>query len=243
MPAFAGFDAYQYPGDETMDWLKANTNLVWCGYYLAPSPSQTKDTSWMGKQAYLAGAGWGIAPVYVGQQVISPGSLNPSTDTGQTDGAQAAGYMSSEGFPTGSYVYLDLENGPPLTDAQKDYVVAWSAAVSAGGYKPGVYCSHLLAAEVSELLQGLRIWTFKVSSTPPPMSNPYPELDPVGSGFSTAHVWQHVQNCSIPAASSTMHVDMNSAMAADPGAPDVATPDASGTEVASVPSASSVSSS
>ena len=59
MPAFAGFDAYQYPGDETMDWLKANTNLVWCGYYLAPSPSQTKDTSWMGKQAYLAGAGWG----------------------------------------------------------------------------------------------------------------------------------------------------------------------------------------
>ena len=34
---------------------------------------------------------------------------------------------------------------PPLTSAQQDYVAAWSAAVSATGYKPGVYCSHLLA--------------------------------------------------------------------------------------------------
>jgi hypothetical protein len=176
----------------------------------------------MGKQARLAAAGWGIAPVYVGQQVIAPGSLNPSTATGQVDGAQAAGYMASEGFPASSYVYLDLENGPPLTPAQKDYVTAWSAAVAAGGYMPGVYCSHLLAAQVIALQPGLRIWTFKISAAPPPMANPYPELDPAGSGFDAAHIWQHVQNCGIPASAAMLHVDLNSALTADPSAPDPA---------------------
>jgi hypothetical protein len=220
MPAFAGFDSYGYPGDETMDWFKANTNLVWCGYYLAPSSSHN-NPSWMGKQAALAAAGWGIAPVYVGQQVIPPGSMNPTIATGQADGAQAAGYMASEGFPAGSYVYLDLENGPPLTSAQQDYVTAWSARVLSGGYKPGVYCSHLLADAVAALQTGCRIWTFRISATPPPMANPYPELDP-GTVFAGATIWQHVQNCSIPVSAAGLKVDLNSASLADPSAPDAA---------------------
>ena len=33
MTAFAGFDSSAYPGDVIMKWLRANTNLVWCGYY------------------------------------------------------------------------------------------------------------------------------------------------------------------------------------------------------------------
>ena len=227
MPIFAGLDSGGYPGDATMDWLKANTNFVWCGYYLAPSPSQSRDTSWMGKQAFLAGAGWGIAPVYVGQQVIPPGSLNPSTETGQVDGAQAAGYMVSEGFAAGSYVYLDLENGPPLTPAQQDYVSAWSAAVVAGGYKAGVYCSHLLAAQIAALQPDARIWTFRVPATIPPLSNPYPEPDPTHV-FPGAHVLQHIQNCSIPStanATPTFKVDLNSSVFADPGAPDAVATD------------------
>jgi len=64
MAGLAGFDTAFYPGDSQMAWLKANTNLVWCGYYLAPAPSH-RDTSWMGTRATLLAQGWGIAPVYL----------------------------------------------------------------------------------------------------------------------------------------------------------------------------------
>jgi len=223
MPVFAGLDCYSYPGDATLAWLKANTNLVFCGYYLGPSPSH-HDTSWMGKQASMVAAGWGIAPVYLGQQTIPPGSLNPSTATGQVDGQQAAGYMASEGFPAGSYVYLDLENGPPLSQPQQDYVVAWSAAVAAGGYSAGVYCSHLMAAQVAALQVAKRIWAFKIPGQQLPLTSPYPEVDPGGSGF-PAHIWQLAQNYTIQTssdASTKLEVDLNSALSADPSAPDVA---------------------
>ena len=36
MTGQAGFDRSEYPGDAEMKWLKANTNLKWCGYYLVP---------------------------------------------------------------------------------------------------------------------------------------------------------------------------------------------------------------
>ena len=38
MAFYAGFDILQYPNMAMMNWLNQNTNLVWCGYYLAPAP-------------------------------------------------------------------------------------------------------------------------------------------------------------------------------------------------------------
>lgn len=40
MAFFAGFDSLEYPKKKMMDWLNTNTNLVWCGYYLAPAPNR-----------------------------------------------------------------------------------------------------------------------------------------------------------------------------------------------------------
>ncbi len=220
MAGYAGFDTDVYPGDAAMAWLLANTNLGWCGYYLAPAPSHD-NPSWMGTRASLAAAGWGIAPVFVGQQVIAPGSLNPSAATGTADGASAAALMASEGFAAGSCVYLDLENGPPLTQAQQDYVGSWCDAVQAAGYQPGVYCSHLLAAAVSALRPACRIWVFRVDTDEThTVPSPYPALDPGGCGYAAAHSWQLGQNCVITVANGgTMNVDLNSAVVADPGAP------------------------
>lgn len=222
MAGYAGFDTDVYPGDAVMAWLQANTNLAWCGYYLAPAPSHC-NPSWMGKQAALTAAGWGIAPVYLGQQVIGPGSHNPSQAQGATDGANAAALMASEGFPANSCVYLDIENGPPLTPEQQAYVPAWCAAVQAGGYQPGVYCSHLLADSVVALVPGCRIWAFKIStSTPGNVPAPCPNPDPSGCGYAAAAAWQHIQNCtlSVPAApGGTLGADLNSALTANPGAP------------------------
>jgi hypothetical protein len=185
----------------------------------------------MGKRASLSAAGWGVAPVYVGQQVTGPGSLNPNSATGQTDGAEAASYMSSEGFPTGSYVYLDIENGPPLTQLQQDYLAAWSAAVKAGGYNPGVYCSHLLADQIAFLQPGARIWAFRISTVNPGnQDSPFPQSDPSGCGYEGAHAWQLVQDCKVQIATGghySLQVDLDTAAMADPGAPDAPTPTAS----------------
>jgi hypothetical protein len=179
MPGFAGFDTDIYPGDDVMSWLRTNTNLAWCGYYLGGAPSHP-DTTWMGKRAALQGNGWGIAPVYVGQQVTGPGSQNPSAATGLQDGSQAALMMRSEGFAPGSYVYLDLENGPPIPQAQMEYVTSWVAAVVNGGFMPGIYCSHLLAQTISTSFPSSRIWAFKVPTTAShPVAAPFPCPDPV----------------------------------------------------------------
>jgi hypothetical protein len=218
----AGFDCYAYPGDAVSDWLLANTNLQWCGYYLAPTPSHD-GTTWMGTRARLSGSGWGIAPIYVGQQVTGPGSLNPSAANGTTDGDQAAALLTSEGFDAGTCVYLDLENGPPLTQAQQDYVSTWCDAVTAGGYAPGIYCSHGIALQAHLLRTAARIWAFNVSTTQAhPVPAPYPDPTPSGCGYIGATAWQLGQHCMLsvpPAPESTLQVDLSSATTPNPGAP------------------------
>ena len=222
MTGFAGFDRSDYPGDDVIDWLKANTNLSWCGYYLAPAPSHP-GTSWMGTRERLADAGWGIAPLYVGRQVVGPGARSPNGTNGATDGAQAASLLASEGFVAGTTVYLDLENGPPLSADQQDYVATWCSGVRDGGFVPGIYCSHLLAQTVHTLQTDAQIWAFKVSTTAPhPVPMPYPTPDPVGCGYAGARAWQLGQACDLTIDASiggTLRVDLNSASIADPGAP------------------------
>jgi hypothetical protein len=177
----------------------------------------------MGTRANLVANGWGLGPVYVGQQVTGPGSRNPSASTGIADGNNATSMMSSEGFPPGSFVYLDLENGPPLTAPQQDYVANWCDTVTAAGYGAGVYCSHLLALSVHTLRSAVRIWAFNVATTAShPVPNPFPDANPSGCGYVGAYIWQLGQNCLInvpPANLSSLDVDLDSAITVDPSAP------------------------
>lgn len=216
-------DWRDYPGDAQMAWLKANTNFVWCGYYLAPAPSH-HDTSWMGTRAVLAAAGWGVAPIYLGQQITGPGSHNPSLQQGGTDGGNAADLMDGDGFPAGSCVYLDLENGPPMTGPLNDYVGAWCDGVTARGYQPGIYCSHALADAVAGLRPSARIWAFKVPTIAANavLGTEFPMPVPAGSGCAEAVAWQRGQNCQLTllgAPNTGMTVDLDVATTADPGAP------------------------
>jgi hypothetical protein len=220
--AFAGFDTAYYPGDACLDWLKANTNLVWCGYYLAPAPSHP-DKSWMGKRARLAAAGWGILPVYVGQQIEGPGSQIVTPEQGAMDGQDAVGLMTQDGFAPGSVVILDMEGGT-LTQPFNDYATAWVQAVQNGGFTAGIYCSHLYAAQVAKISPGMPVWAVKVPTVAvhPVAGPPYPSPAPAGSGYAQAAVWQLDDNAQI--AVPVVHggkllVDLSSAIAADPGAP------------------------
>jgi len=219
--AFAGFDRSDYPGDTIMQRLIHTTNLRWCGYYLAPVPSHP-GTSWMGKRAFLTNLGWGIAPLYVGEQVVPPGSQHPSAPKGTTDGNDAVSLMTSEGFHPGSCVYLDLENGPPLPQRLREYVNNWCRTVGGGGFLPGVYCSHLLAAQIQTLQPTARIWAVRVSTTDPhPVPGPqYPDPDPATSGFAGAFIIQLHQNCQtqVQGVAKPLTVDLDSARTNNPAA-------------------------
>jgi Domain of unknown function (DUF1906) len=223
MTAFAGFDSSAYPGDVLMKWLRVNTNLVWCGYYFGKTPSHT-GTSWIGKRDVLQSLNWGIAPLYVGQQTVGKGSHHPDTAHGVADGQDAAQFMRSEGFALSSVVYLDLENGLPFPQKQKDYVKSWCGAVQGANFTPGVYCSHTLASRVAALVPEALIWAFKVPTTkahkvPGPH---YPDPSPAGSGYPAAFAWQLDQHCLIEAPGAPagqLEVDLNSASTPNPSIP------------------------
>jgi hypothetical protein len=228
MTLFVGFDCLAYPGDAQMQWLKQNTNLSWCGYYIAPAPSHS-DQSWMGERGSLSNSGWGLLAIYVGQQTSGPGSHNVNAAQGTLDGAGAAALAAAEGFPAGSFIYLDIEDGSALSDPAKGYLVAWATKLIEGNYAPGFYCSHLIAAAVASLLDGMnptpvaRIWAYKVPQTDP---HPYtgniaslPSPDPSSSGFGAATARQYEQNIILtlngaPTASLTM--DLSCANAPSP---------------------------
>jgi hypothetical protein len=176
----------------------------------------------MGKRAALAAAGWGIAPIFVGEQTIAPGSTHPSGPKGTTDGNATAGLLAADGFVAGTTVYLDIEDGSAPPPLMKDYVRSWATAVAGQGYQTGIYCSHIQAAYFHQLVPSARIWAWKVSTTEPhpfPGTN-FPTLDPAGCGYPGAFAWQLGQECQInlPGAPHNMlQVDLNVAVSPDPG--------------------------
>ena len=216
--AYAGFDRADFPSLDFMARLKSETNLVWCGYYLH-APSQPA-TTWRGKRAALAAQGWGFAPIYVGQQITGPGSHDVTEAQGARDGADAADQMRAEGFPLGSFVFLDLENGPPFTGAQQGYVGAWIDAVRAHGFGAGVYCSFLFALTVDALRPDVRMWVFRVTTTRPhPVAGRvFPVPEPGVSGFKGAHLWQRDDEARL-SGFGDLAIDLNSSLYADPSAP------------------------
>jgi hypothetical protein len=222
MPGYAGFDSYAFPGSAQMRWLRANTNLCWCGYYLGGAPSHP-DRGWMGQRQALAASGWGIAPVFVGQEIAGPGSHRMSASQGAADALLACALMRQEGFADNSTLYLDLEDGPPLGAVRAGYVANWIDGVVQGGYAPGVYASHYLASAVHALRAEARVWAYAVATTEPhpvPGTN-FPDPHPAGSGYAGAYAWQLAQNCrlSLPGAPlASMVVDLDTAVTADPSA-------------------------
>jgi hypothetical protein len=154
---YLGFDTNIYPGDRTMNiWAKDGT-YDWVGYYL-PAPCH-RDASWSGKRDTLLSMGWGLAVVYVGQQVwpakrkSRKGSTCStsflSASRGSTDGRDAIGRVVNEGFPQGSVIFLDIERMDRIPPAMKAYYQAWTKAVlDDGRYRVGYYTHTDNAAQI-----------------------------------------------------------------------------------------------
>lgn len=238
MAFYAGFDTETYPGIDMMNWLQANTNLSWCGYYLAPAPNRSP-TGWPGQFTSLSPQ-WGVVPIYVGQQDPTTGSgrYSPSSiltaAQGTQDGQAAANLAAGDQFPNGTCIYLDWESGGLTANGCDDYISGWTAAIVADGrFVPGIYCSHGIAQAIETLLGSLnpvptvRFWCWKVTTT---AAHPYtgsltgiPTPDPAGCGYAEADAWQRDQDVYVafPAGAPTaaLTVDFSTSSAANPAAP------------------------
>ncbi len=63
--------------------------------------------------------------------------------TGRQDAAAAVNSARKEGFKRGAVIFLDQEEGGVMLPEQFAYIEAWSDAVRAAGFMPGVYCSGM----------------------------------------------------------------------------------------------------
>ena len=155
-----GFDVSAFPGVPAMKALRGYFDFV--GIYLAPAASHP-DMSWMQRIGDLRVLGYKFWPVYVGQQIAGPGSKNDTLPQGTKDGNDAADLMAHAGFKPNDPCYLDLENGAPFPPAESTYAFSWIAQVRARGYRPGVYCSHVLAPNFDS--ETTLVWAFEVPTT------------------------------------------------------------------------------
>jgi hypothetical protein len=223
MTIFLGLDTATYPGDNLMKLARAQANIAFTGFYLAPAPSHF-DTGYMKKRAFLASLGYGFAPVYLGQQAATgPGSHNLTAQQGTLDARNAAQLAATAGFPHESVIYLDIETGPPMSPAYLAYYSAWVQGVVDNGFTPGAYCSHLLAQQVHQRDARAVLWVFKLQVNngthfAPPLPTPNPALPDAPN----ATVLQYAQNCPLTVGGLTLNVDLDTSTVADPSRPPTA---------------------
>jgi hypothetical protein len=230
---YAGFDSMTYPGHKTMQRLWDETNLWWTGFYLeGPTFSQkrwdkaTKTkrsfSEWMGKLPTLRTQGWGVLPIYSGQQrkvKWRDGTLvlNPllTAARGKHEGEDAANQAAGQGFPQGTVICLDVEpqddvrlhEGDKVYKTTAEYYTAWCEAVIAKKFYPGVYCSSLMARDLDQIdmrpFAFVSNWGHQRRGEPLDMevqgeNTEFPTRYPGGCpGYALADAWQWKGDCPV----------------------------------------------
>jgi len=236
---YVGFDTHTYPGTTVMKAWKdtPGSPYQWVGYYL-PSPCHA-NTSWVGKRDTLIAMGWGLAAVYVGQQTWgkSPRTLSSSAlaalrkktscatdfisaDEGTREADEAVSLASTEGFPKGSVIFLDIERMENIPAAMRDYYKAWTARMLATGqYLPGIYTHQHNAQQVFDDVSVVfeaagrtempRFWVAGGKGFDEGRA-------PQDVGYAFAGVWQGVIDVARSVATIKLPVDINVAKWASP---------------------------
>jgi hypothetical protein len=220
---YLGFDTNIYPGDRTMKiWAEEGT-YDWVGYYL-PAPCH-KDRSWSGKRDTLLSMGWGLAVVYVGQQVWTT-SKKPkkgatcanafrTASRGVIEGHDAIGRVISEGFPHGTVIFLDIERMDRIPDNMKAYYKAWTKTVTEDGrYRVGYYTHVDNAAEIFRDVKSVLVAAGDTTEPPFWIAGRTKIFDPGDShptdvGHAFAEVWQGLLDVTRTHAGIRLPVDIN----------------------------------
>ncbi|HEY0703813.1 MAG TPA: glycoside hydrolase domain-containing protein [Candidatus Acidoferrales bacterium] len=201
---YLGFDVNEYPGDSALSRLRSAFSFV--GYWLNLPPG-VKTNNWTGTRARFLENGFGFLILFNGRLDRELKSELNAHALGGTDAKSAGAAARREGFPVGSIIFLDQEEGGRLLPEQMAYVLAWADAINAEGFSAGVYCSGIAvkegnssiatAADIREHEAGRHITYFVYNDLCPPSPGcAYPGTapSPTGSGVPFAAVWQFAQS-------------------------------------------------
>ena len=200
-----GFDRNNYPGDESLKTL--HKTFSYMGYWLSHPPS-AKQNTWIGKRQRIEDAGFGFLVLYNGRRYAQLRSVANAMRRGKADAAAAISAAHREGFPGGTIIFLDQEEGGRMLPEQKAYIYAWVDGVNASGFAAGIYCSGI-ANQESETVSvvtaddireyaGKREISFWVANDgcPPAPGCAFPGRapNPAESGVRFADIWQFAQS-------------------------------------------------
>ena len=202
---YLGFDRNQYPGDANLKLLRQT--FSYAGFWLNHPPGEATNT-WAGKRQALQAAGFGFLVLFNGRPYSQLRTLSRAGKLGQSDAQIAVASARREGFPKGTIIFLDQEEGGRMLPAQKAYIYAWVDSVATAGFRAGIYCSGIAAEEdggasivtaedVRQNSGGRKIayWVANDSCPPSPgCTFPQPPPSPAGSGIDFAEVWQFAQS-------------------------------------------------
>ncbi len=137
-----GFDRNDYPGDAAMATLRKT--FAFTGFWLTNPPGE-QENSWVGKRGVLKDAGWGFLVLANGRldaEILKSQKAGTSPAAlGRKDAASALARAQEEGFPHGTVIFLDQEEGGRLLEEQAGYLLGWTEAVATSGFRAGVYAS------------------------------------------------------------------------------------------------------
>lgn len=214
--SYLGFDRNDYPGDANLKSLRKTFSYT--GYWLNNPPGE-RSNSWEGHRATVEAAGFGFLVLFNGRLYADLKSVDNAMRLGKSDAANAVASAQREGFPSGTIIFLDQEQGGRMLPEQKAYIYSWVDAVTAAGFRPGVYCSGIpakddgnvvtakdirehatdrvpdLAGKGARATRQIVFWTINDACPPAPgCSFPERPPSPAKSGVSFAEVWQFAQS-------------------------------------------------
>jgi len=200
---YLGFDRNEYPGDANLKTLRQTFSYT--GYWLNHPPGASSNT-WAGHRAAVQSAGFGFLVLFNGRLYAELKNAANARRLGQSDARAAAAGAGREGFPRGTTIFLDQEQGGRMLPEQKAYIYSWVDGVAAAGYHAGIYCSgiastddgNIVTAEDIRQTAGKRsivYWAINDACPPAPgCSFPQRPPSPAESGFRFAEVWQFAQS-------------------------------------------------
>jgi hypothetical protein len=239
---YLGFDSNDYPGDANLKTLRQTFSYT--GYWLNNPPGENGN-QWRGHRAAVEAAGLGFLVLFNGRLYAGLKTVANATRLGRADAGAAAAAAQREGFPRATVIFLDQEQGGRMLPEQKAYIYAWVDAVTAAGFRAGIYCSGMPAAEDGNVVTAediranaagreIAYWVTNDACSPAPgcafLERP---PNPAKSGVSFAEVWQFAQspwrkdvaahctnygrdgNCDAPGIGA-FAVDLNAAVSVDP---------------------------
>jgi hypothetical protein len=200
---YLGFDRNTYPGDANLKAL--HQTFSYTGYWLNDPPGERTNT-WTGHRAAVESAGFGFLVLFNGRLYGELKSVANASRAGRSDAKAAIAAAHREGFPPHTIIFLDQEQGGRMLPEQKAYIYAWIDAVTAAGFRAGIYCSGIpnkddanivTAEDIRQSAGGRQIVYWAINDACPPAPGcvfPTRPPSPAESGVRFAEVWQFAQS-------------------------------------------------